>query len=54
MLAFADMVHLFAHEFAGLGARRFAGSLVASCSRDRRLLRHTASVASGATRVPTL
>jgi hypothetical protein len=41
MLAFADMVDFFAHEFAGLGARRFAGMFIASCSRDRRFLRHT-------------
>jgi hypothetical protein len=40
MLAFADMVHLLAHEFAGLRGRRVACPFVPPRSFDGRFLRH--------------
>jgi len=40
MLSFADVVHFFADELAGLRRRRFAGPLVAASALHGCLLRH--------------
>jgi hypothetical protein len=40
MLAFADMVDLLPHEFAGLRGRRLACPFVSPRSLDGRFLRH--------------
>jgi hypothetical protein len=40
MLAFADVVHFLAYEFAGLRRRRFAGTLVLTSSSDRFFFGH--------------
>jgi len=40
MLAFANMMDLFAYEFARLRRWRFAGALVGTCAPNRFLLRH--------------
>ena len=44
MLAFADVMHLFAYELAGLGARRFPFALVLVRAFDRFSFRHMTSV----------
>src|SRR5207249_12315249 len=43
VLPLSDVVHLFAAEFGGLGARRLARALVSSGSSDRALFRHLPS-----------
>lgn len=40
MLAFANVMHFFPHELAGLRCRRFALPRVAACAFHRSLLRH--------------
>src|SRR5437763_17201222 len=44
VLAFADVMHLFANEFARLRARRLSLPLVAPCAPQRALLRHLSSL----------
>ena len=41
MFAFADMMHLFADEFAGLGGERFAFAFIFAGAFKRFFFRHT-------------
>jgi hypothetical protein len=43
MFAFADVMHLLAHEFAGLGARRLAFTRVLTRTFDGLSFRHKTS-----------
>jgi len=50
MLAFPDVVHLLAHEFARLRRRGFSGALVSTSSFHRRFLGHMQYSVRGASR----
>jgi hypothetical protein len=54
MLALADVVHLFADEFAGLRRGRFARLLVLACPLERGLFRHVGHLQIVAGVAPTL
>jgi hypothetical protein len=44
MLAFANVLHLLAHEFAGLSGGRFTFTRILACSFDRFLFGHSTEV----------
>jgi hypothetical protein len=50
VLAFPDVVHLLAHEFARLGRGSFSGALVSTSSFHRLLLGHMEISVRGANR----